>query len=257
MGERPDISQCDSPSSVAQAAASRIAGILRRALERRGRARVALSGGKTPRETYRLLAQPPHRDALDWPLVEVFWGDERCVPPDHPESNYRMALEALLFDLPIPKRNIHRMRGEADPAAAAREYQETLRVAFQVSGREVPRFDLVLLGMGLDGHVASLFPGSPALQEPARLVVATYVQKVRGWRLTLTPRVLTAARHVLFLVTGAEKAAIVRDVLEGPADPERLPAQTVKPTTDGQVDWLLDREAAKLLSNAEWRGTHC
>ncbi|MFB3820389.1 MAG: 6-phosphogluconolactonase [Candidatus Methylomirabilales bacterium] len=247
---KPAVVLSESPSSAADAAAVRVADVLRRAIDRRGHAAIALSGGKTPRETYARLAQPPHVHAVAWGQVEVFWGDERCVPPDHAQSNYRMALEAWLFDAPIPKRNIHRMRGEADPKAAAREYEETLRVALQVPARETPRLDLVLLGIGLDGHTASLFPGSPALTEDNRLVVATFVQKVNGWRLTATPRLLNAARHVIFLVTGAEKAAIVREVLRGPVAPERLPAQIVQPG-DGRVEWLLDRDAGKLLSNAE------
>lgn len=246
----PAVVRCESLSSAADEAAGRVVEGLRRAIDRRGRASIALSGGKTPRETYARLAQPPHLDAVAWGQVEVFWGDERCVPPDHPQSNYRMALDAWLFDAPIPKRNIHRLRGEADPKTAALDYEETLRVTLEAPAREPPRLDLVLLGIGLDGHTASLFPGSPALQERDRLVVATFVQNVNGWRLTATPRLLNAARHVIFLVTGAEKAAILRDVVEGPRLPERLPAQAVQPT-DGRLEWLLDRDAAKLLANAE------
>jgi 6-phosphogluconolactonase len=247
---QPAILRCESAASAADAAADRVAEVLARAIERRGRASIALSGGKTPRETYARLAQPPHLGKVAWGQAEVFWGDERCVSPDHPQSNYRMALEAWLFDAPIPRRNIHRMRGEADPKTAAREYEETLRVALQAPARDTPRLDLVLLGIGLDGHTASLFPGSPALKESDRLVVATFVQNVNGWRLTATPRLLNAARHVIFLVTGAEKAGIVRDVLEGPRLPERLPAQVVQPA-DGRVEWLIDRDAGKLLASAE------
>lgn len=247
--QAPEVTRLASPLAVAEAAAARIADAIRRAVDRRGRARLALSGGKTPRETYARLARAPHLDQVPWQQVDVFWGDERCVPPDHAESNYRLALEALLFHVPIPKRNVHRMRGEIDPAAAAREYEVTLRTACGAPPREIPRLDAVLLGLGGDGHTASLFPGSPALAEPERLALATYVQKLHGWRITLTPRTLNAARNLLFLVTGAEKAATVREVLQGPRDPARLPAQVIHPA-DGRVEWLLDDDAAKLLQQS-------
>ncbi len=166
-------------------------------------------------------------------------------------SNYSMAHEALLSRVPIPPQQVHRMRGElANPDEAAREYEETLRTAFGLEAGKLPRFDLILLGLGPDGHTASLFPGAAPIQEKIRWVVGHWVQKLLANRLTLTPPVLNAARHVLFMVSGATKAEVLREVLEGPADPNRLPAQIIKPT-DGTVEWLLDRAAASGLSRPQ------
>jgi len=238
---------CENPAEVASAAAQRLVVLSREAIEERGRMRLALAGGRTPETLYRLLAESPYQEAVAWPLIEVFWGDERCVWPDHPESNYRMAREALLSKVPIPAANVHRMRGEfPDPAAAAREYEAVLRRVIETGGNGPPRFDLCLLGLGPDGHTASLFPGSGVVRETRRFTAAAWVEGLEAWRLTLTPPVLNAARHVLFLVTGADKAEAVREVLEGSEDPDRLPAQIVKPP-NGKVEWLLDRAAARSL----------
>ncbi len=237
----------ETPEELAPAVADRIAALTQQANGAQGRARIALAGGSTPKPAYALLAEPPRRDAIRWADLEVFWGDERCVRPDHPMSNYRMAHEVLLSRVPIPPEQVHRMRGElANPAEAAGAYEETLRTAFGLKAGELPRFDLVLLGLGPDGHTASLFPGTAAIQEKTRWVVGHWVQKLLANRLTLTPPVLNAARHVLFMVSGATKAELVREVLEGAADPNRLPAQIIKPT-DGSVEWLLDRAAASSL----------
>ncbi len=220
------------------------------AVAARGRAAVALAGGRTPREAYARLAEPPCREAVDWSRLEIFWGDERCVPPDHPDSNFRMAREVLLSRVPVPLANIHRLRGELeDPETAAREYEAVLRTTLRPLGDRPPRLDLVLLGLGPDGHTASLFPGTAVLREARSWVRPAWVEQLQAWRLTLTLPVINAARHVLFLVTGADKAPVVQAVLEGPRDPGRLPAQLVAPT-EGRVEWLLDREAAARLTHS-------
>lgn len=207
------------------------------AIASRGVFNVALSGGSTPLPLYALLALPEWAARVDWPCVQVFWGDERCVPPDHRDSNYRMANNALLGAVPLPAANIHRMRGEIDPAQAAEEYERTIANV---------RFDLILLGMGGDGHTASLFPGTAVIHEQKRRVAAHYVDKLSMWRLTLTPPAINAARNVTFLVAGADKAERLRDVLHGPYQPDVLPSQIVKPE-DGRLYWLVDKAAAALI----------
>ena len=204
----------------------------------------ALSGGSTPRGLYRLLASDPYRERLPWLGVHFFWSDERHVPPDHPESNFRMAREAMLDHVPAPPGNVHRIRAEEpDAERAALLYEEELRSFFALSPGEWPRFDLVLLGLGKDGHTASLFPGSAAVRERERLVVAPWVEALQAFRITLTPPVLSHARRALFMVSGAEKAAALRGVLEGERDPDCYPAQAV----EGNRLWLVDRAAAHLL----------
>jgi 6-phosphogluconolactonase len=220
-----------------------------RAIGERGRFSVALAGGSTPRPVYELLAQAPFRAQIDWSRTHVWWGDERCVPPDDPESNYRLAREALLDKVPLPPQNIHRMRGEIEPTTAAAEYaQELARYlgAGDETGAHTAGLDLVLLGMGDNGHTASLFPGQPAVHEQSRSVVAEYIVEVGMWRITLTPIAINAARHVVFLVSGAGKAGRLYEVLQGPYDPDRSPAQVIKPA-DGELVWLVDRAAAALL----------
>ncbi|HJX29624.1 MAG TPA: 6-phosphogluconolactonase, partial [Thermoanaerobaculia bacterium] len=197
------------------------------------------------RRLYRLLADPaqPFRDRIDWSATHFFWGDERHVLPDHPDSNYRMAREALLDVVPIPVGNIHRMRGEeADAEHAATAHEAELRAFFPGQ----PRFDLVLLGLGADAHTASLFPGSAAVRERERWVVAPWVEKLASWRITLTPAVFDRAGAVLFLVQGEEKADALRAVLEGELDPDRYPAQAVRPES-GDLLWLVDDAAASRL----------
>src|SRR5205807_8375702 len=186
----------------------------------RGRFTVALSGGPTPRRLFQILAEVPFRDQVDWDKVEFFWGDERSAPPDHKDSNYRMASEALLQRIPVPITRIHRMQAErADRDVAAREYQAELARVFGVAADgEPPVFDLVLLGMGPDAHTASLFPGTTALKETTRWVVPNYVPKFSTYRLTMTPRILNRAAQVMFLVAGPDKAAPLAEVLEGPSD---------------------------------------
>ncbi len=217
------------------------------AITMRGRFTIALSGGSTPRALYTLLASDPYREQIRWPAVHVFWGDERCVPPDHPDSNYRLAQETLLSQVPIPGENIHRMAGEKPPEQAAEEYEALLRAFFHLKPGEPPRFDMVLLGLGADGHTASLFPGTPVLREKGRLVAALFVEKLNAYRLTLTPPVLNYAADVIFLVEGAAKAGVLHDVLQGEYDPDRLPAQLVQPA-DSTLIWLIDRAAASRLN---------
>jgi 6-phosphogluconolactonase len=236
-------------SDLARRAADVFASIAEDAVRKRGRFMVALAGGDTPRALYAVLAADAQVPAprLDWSRARVFWGDERCVPPDHPESNYRMASEALLDKVPIPAAHVHRMRGEdEDPQRAADLYASVLRAAFGAPAPELPRFDLVLLGLGADAHTASLFPGSSVLRETARLVAAPHVEKLAAHRLTLTPPVLNAAMHVVFLVSGRAKAGPLRDVLEQEVRPELRPAQCVRPER-GELLWLVDAEAASRL----------
>jgi 6-phosphogluconolactonase len=213
------------------------------AVRARNRFTVALSGGATPRPLYELLATPPYSERIAWPQVYLFWGDERCVPPDHPDSGYGMVREAMLSRVPIPGENVLPMySGRDTPQEAAAKYEETLRRIFRPAPGELPRFDLVLLGLGADGHTASLFPGSPALGERKKLVVADYVEKLAAYRLTLTLRVINAAAKVIFLVTGKNKAAMLYGVLHGPYRPRDIPAQLVQPA--GELIFLTDRDTA-------------
>jgi len=240
----PEIHLSPDAPALAAEAARRFVAAAGGAIAARGRFMVALSGGSTPKALFRLLADAPYRDEVDWANVHVFWGDERCVSPDDEQSNYRMATDNLLAHVPIPTEQIYRMRAEdPDPEAAADGYTATLREAFGLAHGELPRFDLIHLGLGTEGHTASLFPGSPALGERERLVAAPWVEKLNAFRVTLTPPVLNAAREVQFLAAGAEKAAIVREILHAPYNPEELPAQIVAPT-DGRLVWLLDTAAA-------------
>lgn len=221
----------------------------RRAVAARGRFAVALSGGSTPRALFQRLAEPPRRDEIPWARVEVFWADERCVPPDHPDSNYGMARAALLDPIGVPAERVHRVPGEApDPAAAAAACEaEIARALGGTPGGPPPVLDLVLLGMGADGHTASLFPGTAALAERRRWVMANFVPRLAAHRITLTYPILNRAAHVLFLVAGADKAEVLREALEGPPEPERLPAQGVRPDA-GELVWLVDRAAARRLA---------
>jgi len=232
---------------LARAAAEYFVALAAEAIAARGQFTVALSGGSTPRATYTLLASDEFAGRADWSHVHVFWGDERCVPPDHPNSNYRLAREALLDKVPIPAENIHRIRGEINPEETADDYEHTLRAFFarHPEGPK-PRFDLILLGMGQDGHTASLFPCTTALREQTRWVVAHYVDKLRAWRVTLTPVVINAAAQVTFIVAGVGKAERLREVLTGPYRPDTLPAQIVRPT-NGRLLWLTDEEAVAHL----------
>jgi 6-phosphogluconolactonase len=237
--------------AVSQAAAAEFVRCGTDAISRRGRFWVALSGGSTPQRLYRLLSGHPYRDQIDWTKVEVFWGDERCVPPDHKDSNYRMAHQELLERVPIPSSQVHRIQAErADKDSAARDYQNELaRVGGVVPSGDPPRFDLILLGMGPDGHTASLFPFTTALKETTRWVVVNFVPKFATDRITMTLPILNRAREALFLVAGTDKAEPLAEVLEGPPQPDKLPSQLIQPG-DGPVVWYVDRAAAARLSTA-------
>jgi 6-phosphogluconolactonase len=221
----------------------------------RGRARIAISGGSTPKATFELLGDPgkPWRARMPWERLDLYWVDERCVPPDDAESNYRMTREALLDRVPLRPEQIHRMEGELEPEAAAARYESELRNSFRLEGAESPRFDLVALGMGPDGHTASLFPHTAALHELGRLVVANHVPQKDAWRITLTWPVINHARSVFFLVGGEDKAIILKDVMTGPRDLERLPSQLIWPAS-GILTLVLDRAAAALLPATDGEG---
>jgi 6-phosphogluconolactonase len=227
------------------------------AVAARGRARIAISGGSTPKAAFALMgdAGQAWRSRMPWDKLDLWWADERCVPPDDADSNYRMTCEALLDHVPLKPEQIHRMEGELDPAEAAARYESALRNAFRLEGAEAPRFDVVQLGMGPDGHTASLFPHSAALDEMGRLAVANHVEKVKdSWRITLTWPVINQAANVFFLVSGADKAQILKEVFMGPRDPERLPSQLIKPA-DGILTLLLDRAAAAMLPATDAEST--
>nr|BBH94998.1 6-phosphogluconolactonase [Thermogemmatispora argillosa] len=231
--------------SLSQEAARLVTRLAQEAIVTRGRFTLALAGGSTPRKLYSLLASDPYRSQIDWTRVEIFWSDERCVPPNDPESNYHMAHEVMLSKLSIPATNIHRMPAEqADRQAAADRYSAELRRVFSTTG--IPVFDLIQLGMGPEGHTASLFPHQQALHERERLVLPVSVPKPPPERLTFTPPLINAARHILFLVTGSDKAEAVHAVLEGEGTPDDYPARLVRAAA-GEVSWFLDAAAAAAL----------
>jgi len=232
------------PATLADAAARHVVDSGQAAINARSALSIALSGGSTPRELHLRLASPPLKDELDWTRVHIFFGDERCVPPDDPQSNYRMADETLLGHVPIPGQQIHRMRGELPPHEAAADYERELKEFFK---GQPPRLDVILLGMGDNGHTASLFPGLTAVHEQQRWVIAEYVAEVGMWRLTLSPAVINLAREVIFLVSGAAKASMLQQVLQGPFAPDKRPAQIVRPSPR-EVTWLVDAAAAAKLS---------
>ncbi len=238
-----DVILCRNADDLCRRAAAEFVRLAKKSRHDRGRFAVALSGGSTPRALYSLLATPEYKEQIFWPQVHLFWGDERCVPPDHADSNYRMAREALLSMIQIPETNVHRMAGEKEPRVAAAEYERRLIQFFQLFDDALPRFDLIFLGLGEDGHTASLFPGSDALKETKRLVAATYVEKLNAHRLTLTLPVLNHGAAVLFLITGAGKAAVVNQILKGDAERSRFPAAQVEPA-DGRLAWFITQDAA-------------
>ncbi|HKT51747.1 MAG TPA: 6-phosphogluconolactonase [Candidatus Angelobacter sp.] len=226
------------------AAASEFVNCATRAIRERGRFSVALSGGKTPRAIYSLLAEK-YANSISWEQVFVFFGDERHVPPEHPDSNFRMANESLLSRVPIPAKNIHRVQAELAAPMAADQYQATLREFFSLQDGELPQVDLVMLGMGEDGHTASLFPGTAALEETSRTVVANHVEKLQADRITLTFPVLNAANEVLIIIAGENKAPVVRDIVNSP-EKCLYPIQRVRPR-HGRLLWLVEQQAASLI----------
>ena len=231
------------PEDIAQAAAEFVAALAGQRVQSQGRFTIALTGGSTPRPLYQVLGSPPYAGRIVWDRWRLFWSDERCVPPDHQESNYRMAKEMLLDMVPLPADNIHRIRGEVSPQDAAAEYEEALR---RMSPQSRPALDLVLLGMGEDGHTASLFPGTHALEEEHRLVVANWVPHLQAHRITFTLPLINAAGAVAFLVNDVSKAAMLKQVVQPDPGDLALPAGRVRPAS-GTVHWFLTRTAASQL----------
>jgi len=245
-----EIRTLTTPQELFEAAAEDVVHTANDAVGQRGCFTIALSGGSTPKSLYNLLATNA-RTSLPWDRVFFFWGDERHVPPTDPESNYRMTEETLLSKIPVAATNVFRIPGENPNAAAAAEaYEQTVQKFFGLQPGQFPSFDLILLGMGPDGHTASLFPGSAALREKSRLVVANWVEKFRTSRITFTLPVLNAARRVAFLVSGTEKAAALHAVLQSDAPGEQYPSKLVRPG-DGSVIWFVDRAAASELSTSQ------
>lgn len=243
-------------AALAAASAERFTGAAEKAAAERGRVRIAISGGSTPKAAFALLADSSHpwRARVPWDKLDLFWVDERCVPPDHADSNYRMTREAMLDKVPLKPEQVHRMEGELEPVMAAARYESVLRNVFRLEGAESPRFDLVALGMGPDGHTASLFPHTEAIHETGRLVTANHVpQQKDSWRLTLTWPVINQASYVFFEIGGADKAQSLHEVLTGPRDPERLPSQLIWPSS-GILSMVLDKDAAALLPATDGEG---
>jgi 6-phosphogluconolactonase len=243
------------PAALARRAAQYFLEMIGEAVAGRGRARVAISGGSTPKSTFQLLADPnqPWRGRMPWDCLELYWVDERAVPPDDADSNYRMTRETLLDHVPMRPEQIHRIEGELEPELAAAHYETELRNTFRIEGAECPRFDLIALGMGDDGHTASLFPYTEALHEKSRLVTANHVPQKDTWRITLTWPVIDHASSVFFLIAGSDKAKVLKEVLTGPHDPERLPSQLIWPSS-GILTLILDQAAAALLPATDGEG---
>ncbi len=240
---KPDVRIFENIESLSEAAAELFVETCAQAIVERGRFLAALSGGNTPTELFKLLAQSPHREQMDWTHVHVFWGDERCVPIEDLENSYRQAHDVLLKHVPIPLKNIRRIQSNLEPVAAAEDYARVLK-EFATSPLNWPRFDLVLLGMGEDGHTASLFPGSEVnVSTPTMAVTAQYQNRPAN-RVTLTPLVFNSARRIIFLVSGAGKSQTLANVLYGEYRPEKLPAQRIRPV-DGELIWMVDKLAAK------------
>jgi len=244
-----EIRTLTTPQELFEAAAEEVVRAAKEAVAQRGRFTIALSGGSTPKNLFNLLATNA-RTVLPWDRTFFFWGDERHVPPTDPESNYKMAEETMLSKIPVAAGNVFRIAAEnPDAAAAADAYEQTLRKFFALQPSGFPRFDLILLGMGPDGHTASLFPGSAGLQEKSRLVIANWVDKFKTHRLTFTLPVLNAAACVAFLVSGTDKAPTLHAVLESDAPGEQYPSKLVRPS-DGKLIWFIDRAAASQLTSA-------
>jgi len=251
------IDYCVEPDAAALArrAAQQFVETAEEAVARKGRANIAISGGSTPKAAFRLLADAsqPRRERMPWDKLELYWVDERAVPPTDGDSNYRMTREALLDHAPLNPEQIHRMEGELDPEAAASRYESLLRNNFRLEGAECPRFDLVQLGMGDDGHTASIFPHTDAVHTLGRLVTANHVPQKDTWRITLTWPVINQGTSVFFLIGGKDKAEVLKEVFTGPRDPERLPSQLIWPSS-GILTLFLDKDAAALLPATDGNG---
>lgn len=239
----PELHILATPEDAAQAAAAFVADLAETRIAAEDRFTIALSGGYTPRYLYELMASPPYVQSITWERWYVFWGDERCVPPDHQDSNYRMTREALLNHVPIPAKNIYPIRGDTRPKYAAEEYEQQLYHVFTPSK---PAFDLILLGIGDDGHIASLFDGTDAIHENRRPVVANWVPQLQAYRITFTFPLINAAQTIAFIVTDESKSEVIKQVLEPTSGDPILPASQVKPTS-GVVHWFLTRAATRRL----------
>jgi 6-phosphogluconolactonase len=242
-------------AALARRTAQHFVELAEQAAAKRGVARIAVSGGSTPKAAFTLLADPaqPWLKRMPWDKLQLYWVDERTVPPDHPDSNYRMTREAMLDHVPLKPEQIHRMEGELEPEVAAARYESLLRNTFRLEGAETPRFDLISLGMGDDGHTASLFPHTEAIHTLGRLVTANHVPQMNTWRITLTWPVINQASSVFFLIGGKNKAELVKEVFTGPRDPERLPSQLIWPAS-GILTLILDKDAAALLPAPDGQG---
>ncbi len=250
MIDRAKVKIFPDPLSLSRAAAEQFVSISNQAIQARGLFSITLSGGTTPQLLYTLLGSEPFSERVDWSNTHIFWGDERCVPPDNPESNYLKARQALLDHVPVPEENIHRILAELSPEQAAADYEESLLRFFSSLAddeeRAQARFDLVLLGMGDDGHTASLFPGTDVIYEETRWVRTLYVDKLAAWRVTLTPAILNRAKNIVFLVAGSGKSYTLQRVIYGSHHPERYPAQVIR-AEKGDLMWMIDEAAAALF----------
>jgi 6-phosphogluconolactonase len=246
----------DGADALSLAAAEHFLEVAQNAVKANGVARVAISGGNTPKRTFELLANPSEKffKAMPWAQIELYWVDERTVPPDNKDSNYRMTREALLSKVPLKPERIFRIEGELEPERAAARYESAIRKHLRLEGAQGPRFDLLALGIGPDGHTASLFPHTEAIHELARIAVANHVPQLNTWRVTLTSPVINEARDVFFLIAGKDKAQPLHDVLLGKYDPEKLPSQLIRPR-NGRLLMLLDKDAAVLLPAPNANGT--
>ena len=235
-----------SPEDLAQFTCERLAEVLSNSIDERGSGSFVLSGGQTPRRVYQLLASAPFSRRVDWKKVRLFFGDERMVPPDHADSNYGMAYKELISHVPVSEENIFRISGELPPATAAEKYAGALERIFK---DEHPRFDCVLLGIGEDGHTASLFPGTDGVNEREKLAVEVFVPRLKAWRVTLTVPVINNARTIVFLGEGQKKSAIVRKVINATSPSAEVPATLIH-AHDGELHWILDQEAASQLATS-------
>jgi 6-phosphogluconolactonase len=234
------------PAEVTRRAAQYFTDGIISAVAARGKARIAISGGNTPKNTFQLLAETPYRDLIPWSKLELYWVDERCVAPDQPDSNYRMTREALLDKVPLNGAQVFRIQGELDPQEGAAKYEFAIRQSFRLEGAEIPVFDMVALGMGPDGHTASLFPHTEGLHEMMRVAIANHVVQKETWRVTLTWPVINRARDVFFLIEGADKVPALKQVFLGAYDPETFPSQLIQPASR-RITLLLDSAAAAAL----------
>jgi 6-phosphogluconolactonase len=245
----PDVRILTNPDAIARRAAQDFVQSATQAVSEKGSFTVALSGGSTPKALYSLLANDAAlRSQIPWDKMSVYFGDERSVGPDHPDSNFRMATETMLSKVPLRPEHVFRIKGEyKDTEKAAQEYEQVLRTSFKIAEGQFPRFDLVFLGIGNEGHTASLFPGTKALQETKRLVVRNWVGKLYTNRITLTAPAINNAARVIFMVAGADKALALKGILEGPCEPDQLPAQLIQPVS-GKLTWLVDTVGGGMLS---------